>query len=153
MGGKKSEVQQHDADREKRERQIEAQRENDARRREADEARRRMFSAFSLWKICNDKRCKRAHACRGDVGICMNERWHVVIPAELKAKLQKIMALLAQGIDMREAIHLASADMARRKPADAANMPAAIPAAPPAPQVAVRRSQPRAFGGPRVRAL
>jgi hypothetical protein len=69
--------------------------------------RRAMFTGFGMWTICPDKRCIRARACRGDVEECLEERWHVVVPANIKALVQKTFALIADGVPPVEAVRQA----------------------------------------------
>jgi hypothetical protein len=132
----------------------EAQRQNDERARAQEAQRRRLLSHFRMWTICPGKACGRARACRGDVQRCMSERWHVVIPAETKALLHKASEMMADGVPAKEAVRLATEDIARHKAAAEAYAQRETERAPPPlpdPPVVVRRSRSsRGFPGPRI---
>lgn len=144
------------ADEEKKREQDEAIAQRAEDERERKQARRKLFTAYRLWNICSDKRCQRAHACAGNVDVCVRDRWQPLVPAREKALLQKIMELSAQGLPPREAIAAANADMARYDAslARVAEMShrAPEPARSPAP-VKLAPRPPRPQPGPRVRAL
>jgi hypothetical protein len=131
--------------------QAEAQRQNEVRRHERDDARRRMFSQFRMWEFCPAKGCARARACRGDVERCLNERWHPLVPSDLKAYLQKSTALMAQGWSAQDAAKAAEVDIARHEAAAHAPAPVMPEPAPQPLNVPPRIGKsPR---GPRVRSL
>lgn len=152
-------------------RQEDAQRQTEADNRARDGARRNMFNLFDLWTVCPDKRCLRARSCRGDVDICLRDRWFVHVSAEARALLGKTIELVGGGMPWREALNAANADMERRlkiladvearygvkMPERGAPLPASIArhmhAAPPAPAAPspVLRAAPPPHRGPRVR--
>jgi hypothetical protein len=84
------------------------------------EARRRMFTIAGMWRICPDKRCARACACRGDLNTCLIERWYVVVPPEIKALLYKAIRFRSAGASPAEALRLAEEEMEKRRAALAA---------------------------------
>jgi hypothetical protein len=84
------------------------------------EARRRMFTLAGMWRICPDKRCARACACRGDLDTCLIERWHVVVPPEVKALLYKAIRFRSAGASPAEAMRLAEEEMEKHRAALAA---------------------------------
>jgi hypothetical protein len=127
--------------------------------RALESARRNLFSHFRMWTVCPDARCKRAQACAGNVERCMNERWHPLVPAEIKSLLQKQFAYLGEGHAPRDAVRLAAEDMERHRQASArvdalypqgARTPAAAEAPSPQPPSILRRAPPPQRG-PRIR--
>ena len=120
---------------------------------ERDSMRRELFTAYRLWTVCPDKRCKRARSCRGDTEVCMRQRWHVYVSDETRALLTKTSQLMKDGMPAREAVAAAQADIARRKKL-AAELDAPSASTPPAPAAPppVRRSAPVRHG-PRIRGL
>ena len=118
-----------------------------------DDMRRKLFTAYRLWTMCPDKRCKRAQACRGDTELCVRQRWHVYVSDEDRALLSKTFELMKDGMPAQQAIAAAQADIARRK-RSAAGWNAAVAeksgrAAGPPP---LRRSA-LVHHGPRIRGL
>ncbi len=100
----------------------------------------------------------RARACAGNAERWTRERWHPLVPREIKALLLKTFALMEDGYSHAEAARMAAEEMQRHRDAGArldaleaqeARAPAAPAAAPPlAPP---RRSPP--YDGPRIRFL
>ena len=121
--------------------------------RARDSMRRKLFTAYRLWTVCNDKRCKRARACSGDTELCARQRWHVYVSDEDRALLSKSFELMDDGMPAREAVAAAQADIARRQQLAAVfnARQTEPPPAPPAPPP-VRRSAP-VHHGPRIRGL
>ena len=121
--------------------------------RARDEMRRKVYTAFRLWTVCNDKRCKRAQVCSGDTEACMHERYNVCVPEKTRALLVKAIDLMREGMPALEALAAAKADIAQRLKRAAAFAarraePMAAPV-PPAP-APIRRSAPL-HHGPRIR--
>lgn len=122
--------------------------------RARDSMRRQLFTAYRLWTVCPDKRCKRARACSGDTELCVRQRWHVYVSDETRALLTKTFELVSDGMPAREAVAAAQADIVRRQQLAAefdARRQAEKPAAPVAP-APIRRSAP-VHHGPRIRGL
>jgi hypothetical protein len=141
--------QRNETDEERQARQLQAQRDNERRQRETEEARRALFTAFRLWQACPDKHCKRAAACRGDLDECRRQRWRVCVPDEVRAVLSKACEFAKDGMPWREAVDAAEQDVNNRL-AIAARYKAALEAAAP-PGVTVAHPQERP--GPRIRSL
>jgi len=143
---------------EEQQRRAAYQRELDEDNRRRNEARRKMFTVLKMWKACPDKRCVRAHACRGDVERCLRERWRPIVPPDLKASIGRMFEYLRNGLSPQEAATRAAEDMARHceamarveamqaeRPPDTPRVPRQTTAAPP--------PAPPAFSGPRIRSL
>lgn len=139
----------------KRRRREAFERERADNARAAEQARRNLFTLFKMWTICPDKRCIRAHACAGDVEVCLRVRWHAVITDETRARLQKTIALLNEGYTPQEAAAAVEQEMARHRAAAAAfaARKAEPPPAPPRIAPVVRTAPPSRSAGPRVRTL
>jgi len=143
---------------ERRRKREEFERERAEHARTLADARRHMFSHFKLWTVCPDRRCKRAQSCRGDVEQCLNQRWHPLVPQDLKAFVHKALGYQADGHSALEAARLAQDDMQRHIEA-AKRVDEKYPqgvrtpvpaAAPPAPAPAPPRVEPP-WRGPRIR--
>lgn len=63
-----------------------------------------LLNSIGLWRICPGKRCRRARACRGDVLQCLRDRWHGVMPDEIKGLAQQTALLMDDGVPVHEAI-------------------------------------------------
>lgn len=155
---KPSWYKRNETDAERKAREDEAIRQNAENRAVSQRALRNIFSHFMLWRVCPDKRCLRARACRGDLDTCNRERWRVVVPDWFRIVLGKASDLARDGMPWKQAVRAAIADVTRREElmaeAEARRVAedAAKAAAPPAPQVTITRSQPRP-GLPRIRSL
>jgi hypothetical protein len=141
-------------DEEKKREQDEAAAERAEDERLREKAGRKLFTAYRLWKVCSDKRCKRAQACGGDVDVCLRERWQPLVSPREKARLQKAIEFHAQGLSPREAATAAAADIA---PYDASlaraeQMSRRAPEPSPAP-VTLAPRPPQPERGPRIRTL
>ncbi len=150
-------VKRNETEAEKKARQDEALRENAERRAAEQRSRRLLFTHFQLWRVCRDKRCMRAHACRGDLNRCDRDRWRVYIPDEVRITLGKAHDLARDGMSWPDAVKEACRDMAERAAYDkqaAARLAATTlaPASPPQPEVMVQRAQPGPVL-PRIRRL
>ena len=150
-------IKRNETEAEKKARQEEALRENAERRVAEQRSRRVLFTHFQLWRVCRDKRCMRAHACRGDLDRCTSDRWHVYIPDDVRITLGKALALSRDGMTWPDAVKAAGRDMAERaaydKQAAARRAAAALEPAPPSqPDVMAQRAQPRP-ALPRIRSL
>ena len=75
------------------------------------EMRRRLFTSAGMWRICPDKNCARARACRGDLHVCTMERWHVAVPPDVKAVLKKTLQFRLAGASPAEASRLVKEEM------------------------------------------
>ena len=143
-------------DEEKKREQDEAAAERAENERPREKAGRKLFTAYRLWKVCSDKRCKRAQACAGDVDVCLRERWQPLVSPREKARLQKAVEFHAQGLSPREAAAAAAADIARYDAslarAEQMSHRAPEPAPSPAP-VNLAPRPPRPEPGPRIRSL
>jgi len=96
-----------------------------------DAPRRALFTALWLWRVCPSALCRRQKACRGDTNRCLEERWHPLVPPELKALVQKTLANEAAGMTLQEAAAAAQASLAaNRLQAEAFDAPAARPFVP-----------------------
>jgi hypothetical protein len=84
------------------------------------ETRRRLFTSAGMWRICPEKHCARARACRGDLETCTMERWHVVVPTEVKALLLKTIRFRLAGASPDEAMRLAKEEFEKHRAAMAA---------------------------------
>ena len=147
---------------ERRRKREEFERERAESARTLAAARRNMFSHFKLWTVCPDRRCKRAQSCRGDVEQCLNQRWHPLVPQDLKTFVHKALGYQNDGHSPLEAVRLAQDDMTRHREAAArvdakypqgvrTPVPAqpAAPAPPPPPPAPPRVEPP--WRGPRIR--
>lgn len=141
----------NETDDERQARQLQAQRDNERRMREMEEARRALFTAFRLWQACPDRHCKRAGACRGDLDECRRQRWRVCVPDEVRAVLSKACEFAKNGMPWNEALDAAEQDVNSRLAA-AARYKAAPEAAAP-PDVTAEHAQPQEQPGPRIRWL
>jgi len=93
-------------------RQAEWQRQREEDARALSGTRRKLYTAFGIWKVCPAKLCQRQRACRGDAERCMIERWHPLAPPDLKAFLGKVFDGVRDGLEWQEAIAAAEASMA-----------------------------------------
>jgi hypothetical protein len=146
------------AEADKKRAQEEAQRENDARRREEIEYRRHLCTSLWFWQFCRDRRCKRAHKCAGDVEVCFNHFWPHV-PDDFKNKIRQAIKLASEGMPPRQAASEACAFVAQRKRIDEEMMARAaarraMPQEPePAPVQITRVRAPAHRVGPRIRGM
>ena len=150
-------IKRNETEAEKKAREEEALRESAERRAAEQRSRRSLLTYFQLWRVCRDKRCVRAHACRGDLNRCDRDRWRVYIPDEVRITLGKAHDLARDGMPWPDAVKEAYRDMAERAAYDkqvAARLAAAAtaPAAPPQPDLMVQHAQPRP-ALPRIRSL
>jgi len=165
MASRKRNVSKEDETPEaKRAARLEFQRQRAEEARLLAQARREVYTRLLLWTVCPDRRCLRARACAGDAERCTRERWHPLVPREMKALLLKTFALMEDGYSHAEASRMAAEEMQRHReaaarldaleaqstpaPAPQAAAPASLPAPPPAPP----RSSPP-YDGPRIRSL
>ncbi|CAN0514375.1 unnamed protein product, partial [Phaeothamnion confervicola] len=95
------------------ERRAAAMRAIEEDRRALESSRRKMFTAFEMWKFCPDRRCIRQRRCAGDVERCLNERWRPLIPPEGKAFISKVLKRVADGMPMAQAIAATDVEMAQ----------------------------------------
>jgi len=144
----------------KRAARLEFQRQRAQEARLLAEARSEVFTHLRLWTVCPEKRCLRARACAGDAERCARERWHPLVPREIKALLLKTFALMEDGYSHAEAARSAREEMRRHREAAArldaldaqdARATAKPAAAPPPASAPPRRSPP--YDGPRIRFL
>lgn len=144
----------------KRAARLEFQRQRAEEARLLAQARRGVYTRLLLWTVCPDKRCTRARACTGNAERCTRERWHPLVPREIKALLLKTFALMEDGYSQAEAARMAAEEMQRHREAgarldalDAQDARAtAKPAAAPTPASAPPRRSPP-YDGPRIRFL
>jgi len=143
----------------KRAARLEFQRQRAQEARLLAEARSEVFTHLRLWTVCPEKRCLRARACAGDAERCVRERWHPLVPREIKALLLKTFALMEDGYSHAEAARSAREEMRRHREAaarldalDAQDAPAPAAPAAPAPVPAPPRSSAPQHG-PRIRFL
>jgi hypothetical protein len=103
-----------DPDADKAREREEAQRADELRRRQELEGRRALCTTLLFWHICRDKRCKRAHACAGDVAACFSRFWPQV-PEDIKDTIRRMIELTRDGMPQPEAAIAAVRDIERRK--------------------------------------
>ena len=142
-------------DDDKKRRQEEFQREQEASHRQQLEGRRGLCNLLKFWQFCPDPRCKRANKCAGDVEACFGHFWPHV-PEDLKNTIRQTLKFVSEGMPPRQAIAAAIDYVAQRKRIDeqmareAAHTAPAPPERAPAP-VRVTRTQPPPHTGPRIR--
>ena len=148
------------AEDEKKRAQAQAQRDNEARRRQEIEGRRGLCTHLRFWQFCADRRCKRARQCAGDVEACFNHFWPQV-PEDIKAEIRQAILFMRDGMPPRQAASEARAFVAQRKRIEQETMAreAARRVAPPEPDhvsapIKITRAQaPARPIGPRVRGM
>jgi hypothetical protein len=88
----------------------------------AAQAERSLFDAMGFWEVCRNKRCRRAHACAGDLKRCREEHWYNV-PQETRSWIFTSLRAQHEGHSREEAVKIADAALARHRahnpPADA----------------------------------
>ena len=146
------------AEDDKKRAQEQAQRENEADRRQETESRRGLCTFLKFWQFCPDRRCKRARACAGDVAACFNLFWPQV-PEDIKNEIRRAIELVRNGMPPHQAAIEARAFVAQRKRIDEETMAreaarAAAEAQPePAPVQITRTHAPAYRAGPRIRGM
>ena len=146
------------AEDDKKRAQEQAQRENEARRRQQIESRRGLCTMLKFRLFCTDQRCKRARKCVGDAGACFDRFWPHV-PEDLKNEIRQTIIFVNDGMPLRQAAIEARAFVAQRKriEQDAIAREAARAAAPPPPEPApvqiTRVRTPARHVGPRIRGM
>jgi len=81
-------------------------------RAEHDAMARFKCNLFRFWRVCRDKRCRRARGCAGDMHACFRRHWDALTEEERQWG-RALLAALAQGNTMRQAIAAADAERAR----------------------------------------
>lgn len=110
--------------------------------RDADHDNRALSNSFSFWRVCNNRQCRRMHACAG-LQDCFSDKWRQMHPDD-RFLVREASLARAQGADPGRAMLVAKARLAERdalwKKFDASKeSQAQHPSEPPSPQPRVRR--------------
>lgn len=85
-------------------------------KRERDEARRSLFTAFEMWTICPHKICQRNKSCRGDTDECVMQRWRRTVPDEVRIYIGKVVEFVArEGMTVEQACEATDKDFKERE--------------------------------------
>jgi hypothetical protein len=84
---------------------VEPTREQRRWQKQYEEEHARMFLAVNnclrLWSACDDKRCRRAHACRGESALCFLRHWRQV-PEEKRMSFRVALRAQKSGNDRQK---------------------------------------------------
>jgi hypothetical protein len=116
----------------------------------AETARRVVHTKLLFWRVCEEKACKRARGCRGDVDACWR-RWRPAVPDELMTRLRIAIQARVAGASVEEAIRAANEHVAAieaalanaRTPPNAETVPSAAPDNDPSPVDLITATAPR----------
>jgi hypothetical protein len=121
----------------------------------AENARRKFFNVIEIWRVCRERRCRRARACIGDLERCW--KFHIpLIPQDTKTWVKKMFEMRLAGYSSEEASAAADRHLAEVKAAEAAfDAAESACAAPPAvpDETARQPAAPARAPMPRVRTL
>lgn len=77
-----------------------------------DAETRRTCELFQFWQICQEKPCRRAQSCVGDMHACFARHWPLV-PEEQKNWFRAFIKAWAGGVSKQQAARIADAEAAR----------------------------------------
>ena len=77
-----------------------------------ESAQRLTYNFLGFWKVCNNKRCRRAHACAGDLRACSKRHW-TQVPQDVKSWIYAGITARCEGASPAEAVRIADEKMAR----------------------------------------
>jgi hypothetical protein len=98
--------------------ELRREREALANTRRAENFARGALTHWLFWQFCPSRRCRRAHACRGDVNGCF-ERFSGVVGEEAKVELRANIFARQRGFSPEETAHYVGAELAHHRELEA----------------------------------